>query len=332
MVDVVSEPDPRGRAHEVTSIPADVIESKRFIERLLVQPGKSISLHKDFDPRYTPEDLTREAATLLLQQDIERLRAFQDRFWAQKTHALLIVLQAMDAAGKDSVIKHVMSGMNPQGCQVWNFKEPSLEEIQHDYLWRSSKLLPPRGMIGIFNRSYYEEVLVVRVHPELLHGEGLAEPSISDGMWRRRFHEINAYEHYLVDNGVAILKFFLYVSKDEQKRRFLERIHRPDKNWKFSASDARERGYWDHYMHAYEEMLSHTSTHDAPWYVVPADHKWFTRLGVAAVVATKLEELNPSYPMVTDQQHRELALAEQLLQAETSATNPTEVVDTEPHH
>ena len=242
----------------------------------------------------------------------------QDRLYAQSTAALLVIVQAMDAAGKDSVIKHVMSGLNPQGCQVWSFKEPSTEELAHDYLWRSSKLLPKRGLICIFNRSYYEEVLVIRVHPELLERQRLPEEALKGDIWRRRFNEINAFEQYLHDNGIVVLKFFLYLSKDEQKRRFVERIERPEKNWKFSASDVRERGYWEAYMNAYEDVLNHTSTNAAPWYVVPADHKWFTRLGVAAVVASKLEELNPAYPTVTRRQREELDQAARLLKGEAS--------------
>jgi len=294
------------------------LDSKRFIERFLVSPGKKISLRKDFDPDYAAEYLRKEESDALLRQDVARLVELQDRLYAQSTAALLVIVQAMDAAGKDSVIKHVMSGLNPQGCQVWSFKEPSTEELAHDYLWRSSKLLPKRGLICIFNRSYYEEVLVIRVHPELLERQRLPEEALKGDIWRRRFNEINAFEQYLHDNGIVVLKFFLYLSKDEQKRRFVERIERPEKNWKFSASDVRERGYWEAYMNAYEDVLNHTSTNAAPWYVVPADHKWFTRLGVAAVVASKLEELNPAYPTVTRRQREELDQAARLLKGEAS--------------
>src|SRR5579871_5209201 len=258
------------------------------MEQFVVQPGKTISLERDFDPGHRAQNVRKREARALLQRGIERLQAYQDRFYAQKRHALLILFQAMDAAGKDSVIKHVMTGLNPQGCQVWSFKSPSAEELEHDYLWRISRALPPRGMIGIFNRSYYEEVLVVRVHPELLAREQLPRTSTHTDIWKRRFREINAFEQYLVDNGIIVLKFFLYVSKDEQKKRFLERIERPEKNWKFSRNDVRERMYWDAYMEAYEAMLNHTSTAAAPWYVVPADHKWFTRLGVGSVIAETL--------------------------------------------
>lgn len=292
------------------------LESKQFIERFLVPPGKTISLRRDFDPRYTAHYLHKEESDALLKRDVERLAEFQDKLYAQKSCALLIILQGMDAAGKDSVIKHVMSGLNPQGCQVWSFKEPSTEDLEHDYMWRASKVLPRRGLMCIFNRSYYEEVLVVRVHPELLEREHLPKAAMKGDIWLRRFKEITAFEQYLVDNGIVILKFFLYVSKEEQKRRFLERIERPEKNWKFSSSDVRERGYWDAYMDAYQDVLNHTSSTAAPWHVVPADHKWFTRLGVAAVIAAKLEELNPTYPTVSDAQRQELTLAARLLEAE----------------
>jgi PPK2 family polyphosphate:nucleotide phosphotransferase len=294
------------------------LDSKQFIERFLVRPGKTISLRKDFDSNagYAADYLRRDEADALLRKDVERLVALQDRLYAQNTYALLVIVQAMDAAGKDSVIKHVMSGLNPQGCQVWSFKEPSEEELEHDYLWRAAKLLPRRGLISIFNRSYYEEVLVVRVHPQLLQRQRLPPKVLKGDIWRRRFNEINAFEQYLHDNGIVVLKFFLHLSKDEQKRRFLDRIERPEKNWKFAASDVRERGYWDAYLDAYEDMLNHTSTSAAPWYVVPADRKWFTRLGVAGVIAAKLEELNPTYPSVTEEQRQELDQAAKLLAAE----------------
>jgi PPK2 family polyphosphate:nucleotide phosphotransferase len=294
------------------------LDSKQFIERFLVRPGKTISLRKDFDSNagYAADYLRRDDADALLRKDVERLVALQDRLYAQNTYALLVIVQAMDAAGKDSVIKHVMSGLNPQGCQVWSFKEPSAEELEHDYLWRAAKLLPRRGLISIFNRSYYEEVLVVRVHPQLLQRQRLPPKVLKGDIWQRRFNEINAFEQYLHDNGIVVLKFFLHLSKDEQKRRFLERIERPEKNWKFAASDVRERGYWDAYQAAYEDMLNHTSTSAAPWYVIPADRKWFTRLGVAGVIAAKLEELNPTYPSVTEEQRQELDQAAKLLAAE----------------
>jgi PPK2 family polyphosphate:nucleotide phosphotransferase len=296
------------------------LDSKHFIDQFRVRPGKRVSLRADFDPSYAPHHLSKADADSLLHRDLERLTTLQDRLFAQKSNALLIILQAMDAAGKDSVVKHVMSGLNPQGCDVWSFKEPSAEELEHDFLWRATRALPERGLVGIFNRSYYEEVLIVRVHPELLQRQRLPEHlALSGGLWKRRFKEINAFEEYLVDNGIAVLKFFLYVSREEQKRRFLERIERPEKNWKFSANDVRERAYRDAYMGAYEEMINHTSTRAAPWYVVPADHKWFTRLGVAAVIAVELERLNPTYPAVSEEQRQELAAALKLLERESAS-------------
>jgi PPK2 family polyphosphate:nucleotide phosphotransferase len=287
-----------------------------FIKPFIVRPGESMSLRKDFDPGYKSNYVRKSEARVRLDSGIQRLATLQDSFYAQNTYGLLIVLQAMDAAGKDSVIKHVMSGVNPQGCQVWSFKQPSTEELDHDYLWRTTRALPRRGTIGIFNRSYYEEVIVIRVHHELLERQRLPPDVMRDGLWHRRFREINMFEQYLVDNGIVVLKFFLNVSKEEQKRRFLERIQRPDKHWKFSASDVRERQYWDDYMQAYEDALIATSTPAAPWHVIPADHKWFTRLAVAAVVIHKLEELHPSYPEVTEEQRLQLREAEKLLLSE----------------
>jgi PPK2 family polyphosphate:nucleotide phosphotransferase len=229
-------------------------------------------------------------------------------------HAVLIIFQAMDAAGKDSTIKHVMSGINPQGCQVHSFKAPSTEELNHDYLWRCSKALPERGKIGIFNRSYYEEILVTRVHPEILEQRSLPANLIDKDVWQRRFEEINNFEKHLVNNGTIILKFFLNVSKEEQKERFLERIDRPEKNWKFSVDDAKERALWDDYMTVYEDMFNHTSTKYAPWYIIPADHKWFTRLTVAAIIYTQLKELNLQYPTVSEEKHQELLQARKVLE------------------
>ena len=222
----------------------------------------------------------------------------------------------MDAAGKDSTIKHVMSGINPQGCQVHSFKAPSTEELNHDYLWRCSKALPERGQIGIFNRSYYEEILVTRVHPEILEQRPLPAHLIDKHIWWRRFEEINNFKKYLVENGTIILKFFLNVSKEEQKERFLERIDRPEKNWKFSVNDAKERARWDDYMAVYEDMFNHTSTASAPWYVIPADHKWFTRLVVAGIIYTQLQELNLSYPQVNEAKHQELLQAKTMLESQ----------------
>jgi PPK2 family polyphosphate:nucleotide phosphotransferase len=229
---------------------------------------------------------------------------------------MLIVFQALDAAGKDSTIKHVMSGVNPQGVEVYSFKAPSSEELDHDYLWRNFKVLPRRGHIGIFNRSYYEEVLVVRVHPGILDGQKIPPHLKDKNIFRRRFEEINNFEKYLFNNGIVVLKFFLNVSREEQKERFLERVDRPEKNWKFSAADVRERQYWDDYMAAYQDMFNHTSTDWAPWYVVPADHKWFTRLAVASIIHQTLDGLNLSYPTVSEKQKQELLTARAELENE----------------
>lgn len=291
-----------------------------FVRPFLVPPGKKISLAKDYDPAYRGHFVKKAHAREKLREGIGLLAEYQDKLYAQNTHALLIILQAMDAAGKDGTIKHVMSGLNPQGCQVHSFKAPSAEELDHDYLWRCSKALPERGRIGIFNRSYYEEVLVVRVHPELLARQQLPPESLAGNVWKRRFEEINHFEKYLVANGIAVLKFFLNVSKGEQKKRFLERIDRPEKNWKFSAADCRERAFWDDYMAAYEDALSHTSTPWAPWHVVPADRKWFTRVAVAAVICAKMKELSPEYPTVSDEHRRQLQEARKALEGEGPQT------------
>jgi len=289
---------------------------ERLIERLLVKPGTRVDLGRDFDPAYTAHYVKKEDAEVLLGEGIQRLAEYQDKFWAQNTYGLLVILQAMDAAGKDGVIKHVMSGLNPQGCQVSSFKAPSPEELGHDYLWRDSRVLPERGRIGIFNRSYYEEVLVVRVHPEVLQQQQLPEALRSKKIWERRFEEINCFERYLSQNGILVLKFFLYLSREEQKRRFMTRIDTPEKNWKFSSADIRERRYWNEYMKAYEDMLSHTSTPEAPWHIVPADHKWFTRLAVAEVIIQKFVDIDPQYPKLTAARKKELAKAREWLEQE----------------
>ena len=290
----------------------------KLIQRFLVPPGKKVSL-KDYDPGYTSDLVKKEDAATLLQEGVQLLSEYQDKLYAQDMHALLIIFQAMDAAGKDSAIKHVMSGLNPQGCQVYSFKAPSAEELDHDYLWRNVKALPERGRIGIFNRSYYEEVLVVRVHPEMLEGQRLPAEARTKEIWKSRFEAINNFERYLVANGIAVIKFFLNVSKEEQKKRFLERIDQPEKHWKFSTSDAKERAFWDDYMKAYEEVFSHTSTEWAPWHVVPADHKWFTRLAVAAVIVTKMRGINPQYPTMSQEQKQELRKAKEMLLNERPA-------------
>lgn len=244
------------------------------------------------------------------------LAAYQDKLYAQNEYALLVIFQAMDAAGKDGAIKHVMSGLNPQGTQVFSFKVPSAEELDHDYMWRNFKALPERGRIGIFNRSYYEEVLVVRVHPEFLEKQQIPASTVDQNIWKRRFSEMNNFEKYLVDNGTLVIKFFLNVSKEEQKKRFLERIERPEKNWKFAITDAQERGHWDEYMAAYEDMLNHTSTRWAPWYVIPADKKWFTRLAVAAVLLDAFQKIDPQYPTVSEEHKTDLFKAKEMLESE----------------
>jgi PPK2 family polyphosphate:nucleotide phosphotransferase len=288
----------------------------KLYDLLSVPPGKKISLKKDYDPDATGGLVKRKDAEKLLADGILQLAEQQNMLYAQNTYALLIVLQAMDAAGKDGVIKHVMSGVNPQGTQVYSFKAPSTEELDHTYLWRNFKALPERGRIGIFNRSYYEEVLVARVHPEILERQQLPPHLEDKGIWKRRFQEINNFEEYLVDNGTIVLKFFLNVSKAEQKKRFLERIDRPEKNWKFSSADAKERQRWDDYQAAYEDALNHTSTQHAPWYVVPADHKWFSRLAVGAVILQTMRDLKLAYPTISEPQKQELLKAKEMRESE----------------
>jgi PPK2 family polyphosphate:nucleotide phosphotransferase len=280
----------------------------------MVEKGKKFRL-KDFDPSdtlgYKNEDKPR--AKEALANGVQALAELQDKLYAQDKWAVLLIFQAMDAAGKDGAIKHVMSGVNPQGCQVHSFKAPSAEDLDHDYLWRCMKVLPNRGHIGIFNRSYYEETLVVRVHPEFLAKQKVPPQLLSKGIWDQRFEDIRNFEQYLTRNGVIVRKFFLNVSKKEQKRRFLARIENTDKNWKFSASDTAERGHWNDYMEAYEEMIRNTATKHSPWYVVPADNKWFTRVVVAAAVVDALASLDLCYPEVGPEQLRELAAAKKAL-------------------
>jgi PPK2 family polyphosphate:nucleotide phosphotransferase len=289
---------------------------EELLDVLRVPPGKKIDLKRDYDPGFTGKWLRKAEAEESLAEGVRLLAEMQDKLYAQDNYALLMVLQALDAAGKDGTIKHVMSGVNPQGVNVYSFKAPAGEAMDHDYLWRNFIALPRRGHIGIFNRSYYEEVLVVRVHPEFLAGEKLP-PALKDkGIWRRRFEEINAFEKYLVNNGIVVVKCFLYVSKEAQKERFLERALLPEKNWKFSAADMQERAHWDDYIAAYEDLFSHTSTAWAPWYIVPADHKWFTRLAVAGVLHHTLKNLDLAYPVVSEAQKQALATAAQELEAE----------------
>src|SRR3954452_10346063 len=280
-------------------------ESARLVKRYTIRHGGRFRL-SDVDPNDTASISSKEHAAPLLADGLVRLQSEQEKLYAQGTWAVLLVFQAMDAAGKDSTIKHVMSGVNPQGCQVFSFKAPTREELAHDFLWRTTRCLPERGRIGIFNRSYYEEVLVVRVHPELLSAQQLPHSLVTKHIWEQRFDGINAYERHLSSNGVAIRKFFLHVSRKEQKERFLERLDTPAKNWKFSARDVAERRHWAEYMSPYEDMIRHTATPDAPWHVVPADHKWFTRLVVAATVANAMTSLRLEYPTLDAAKRREL--------------------------
>jgi len=273
-----------------------------------INDGKDFRL-KDFDPASTGHFRSKEHAQELLDQGIAEMAALQDKLYAQDRWAILVMFQAMDAAGKDGAIKHVMSGVNPQGCQVYSFKTPTSEDLNHDYLWRTSRRLPERGHIGIFNRSYYEELLVVRVHSDLLKNERIPEPLLDKDIWEERFEDIHNFEKYLSRNGIVVRKFFLHLSKKEQKRRFLERLETPDKNWKFSAGDLHERSCWDDYMKAYEEMIAATSTKHAPWYVVPADNKWYTRLIVAAAIVDTMKELKLAYPKVDPEQRKQLLAA-----------------------
>src|SRR5580658_11373867 len=283
---------------------------------LRVAPGSEVKLPGDFDPGARFGVRKKKDGARLLAQGVELLAEYQQRLAAQDTYAVLIVLQGMDAAGKDSTIRHVMSGVNPQGVHVTSFKVPSAEELDHDYLWRHARRLPARGEIGIFNRSHYEEVLAARVHPENLDREKLPAELKGRDVWKRRYREINDWERYLTDNGIRLVKLFLNVSKEEQRDRFLQRIDRPEKNWKFSAADVRERQYWDDYQHAYSQMLSHTSTSWAPWHVLPADHKWFTRICAAAVIAHTLIAIDPRYPVPDAAAHQELLRARAELEAE----------------
>ncbi len=277
-----------------------------------VESGKHFRL-KDFDPADTRHWRSKEHAEEAVQEGIARTAEMQDKLFAQDRWAMLLIFQAMDAAGKDGAIKHVMSGVNPQGCQVYSFKQPSERELQHDFLWRTTRNLPERGHIGIFNRSYYEEVLVLRVHPELLENEKLPPKLITKDIWDERFEDIRQFEKHMTRSGTVIRKFFLHVSKEEQKRRFMARLEEPEKNWKFSASDIRERKHWNDYQDAYEDTIRNTATEDAPWYVVPADHKWFTHLVISAVIVDTLEELNPSYPKMDPAERKELEAAKREL-------------------
>jgi PPK2 family polyphosphate:nucleotide phosphotransferase len=289
----------------------------KYIKRYIVQDGRDFRL-KDHDPADThglkSED--RPEAKEYVANGVRRLSELQDMLFAQSQWGLLLIFQAMDAAGKDGTIKHVMSGVNPQGVDVYSFKAPSTEELAHDYMWRTNRCLPPRGKIGIFNRSYYEEVLVVRVHAELLKKQKLPASLCDDHIWKHRYEDINSFERYLTRNGIAIRKFFLNISKKEQKKRFLTRLDDPQKNWKFSPNDVREREHWPQYMHAYEKMIRNTASDHAPWVVIPADNKWFTRLLVVATVVDALESLDLKYPTLTTAQRKEWEQARKLLENE----------------
>jgi PPK2 family polyphosphate:nucleotide phosphotransferase len=287
-----------------------------LVRTLQVKAGSKVTLSKDFDPGDTADFVERKDGTQLLAEGVQLLAAYQERLAAQDTNRLLLCLQGLDASGKDSTIRHVMSGVNPQGVRVSSFKVPSSEELRHDYLWRYEQRLPARGEIGVFNRSHYEEVLVVRVHPELLEPQHLTGDATGKDLWKRRFAEMNNWEHYLTDNGIRILKVLLNMSKEEQRRRFLRRLDLPDHHWKFSKSDIQERGYWADYQSAFSDMLSHTSSEWAPWHVIPADHKWFARICVSAVMVHALMEIDPHYPALTAAQRREELEAKKELLAE----------------
>jgi len=290
-------------------------EASRLAEPFCITKGEKFRL-KDWDPADTTGVKNKQQAQNILDAREGVLSHLQEKLYAQDRWALLVILQAMDAAGKDGVIKHVMSGVNPQGCDVYAFKAPSSEELNHDFLWRTQKCVPGRGKIGIFNRSYYEEVLVVRVHPPFLRAEKLPDQLITKHIWDERYEDINAYERYLTHNGVVIRKFFLHVSKEEQKRRFLERLEDPKKNWKFSMADVNERGFWNDYQETYEEMIQNTATRHAPWFVVPADNKWFTRLIVASAIIQALDELHLSFPDVDKAKKKELQAVRDTLLAQ----------------
>jgi PPK2 family polyphosphate:nucleotide phosphotransferase len=300
----------------------DEMQSRRiadFIAPLRVAPGSNIVLSRDFDPANTGDFITEDDSKGLLRQGVELLDHYQARLAAQDTYGVLMVLQALDAGGKDSTIRHVMRGVNPQGVAVHGFRRPSAEELDHDFLWRFNQKLPARGQIGIFNRSHYEEVVVVRVHPEILQAQKLPPDARGEDVWERRYRQINDWERFLVENGFPVVKVFLNLSKEEQRRRFLKRIDRPEKNWKFNANDVKEREHWDEYQAAFSQMLSATSTEWAPWYVVPADHKWFAQVGVSAVLVQTLADIDPQFPTVSDEAREALLVSRVGLEAEAPA-------------
>jgi PPK2 family polyphosphate:nucleotide phosphotransferase len=305
--------DEPGTLHVGPGVPRWVAE---LVDLLKVEPGRNVTLSDDFDPSFTADFVSKKHARKLLEESVSLVSGYQVRLAAQGRQSVLLCLQALDAAGKDSTIRHVMSGVNPQGVHVTSFKEPSTEELRHDYLWRYAQRLPADGEISIFNRSHYEEVLVVRVHPELLARQRLPARAHGQRLWLRHFSEINDWERYVTQNGINMLKVCLNLSKEEQRVRFLRRLDLPDHHWKFSAADVRERQYWDDYQHALSEMLSHTSTEWAPWHVVPADHKWFARLCVSALLLHALVEIDPRFPDVSPEQLREEDEARAALLAE----------------
>jgi len=297
-----------------------MLSIEELIEACRVRPGKRVRL-KDFDPGWegdpeVPREKRKEFAQSILTEDLSSLAASQELLYAADSWSVLIIFQAMDAAGKDSTIKHVMSGINPQGVQVYSFKHPSAEELDHNFLWRCMRYLPERGRIGIFNRSYYEEVLVVKVHPELVAAQNIPDAKISKSFWEHRYEDINNVEEHLVRNGTLILKFFLNVSKVEQRKRFLERLDDPKKHWKFSPSDVAERAFWKDYRRAYEDMFEATSTRHAPWHVIPADHKWVTRALVATIIVRSIATLDLRYPEISEEKRQQIAQAKALLEAE----------------
>ncbi len=298
--------------------------SPAIVKRFRIQDGARFKL-ASVDPGDTADlDLDKHAAKDMLRAGVKRLGELQERLYAQDRWGVLIVIQAMDAAGKDGIVEHVMSGVNPQGCDVYSFKTPSAEELDHDFLWRTSKRVPERGRIGIFNRSYYEETLIVRVHPEILARQKLPPELVGEDIWAQRFEDINGLERYLARNGIVTLKFFLHLSKEEQRQRFLARIDEPAKRWKFSMGDVAERKLWDRYMAAYEDTIRNTATADAPWYVVPADHKWFARLVVAAAIVERMEQLDLQFPKVEDGALKEMLEARAALLAEGEPTKSGE--------
>jgi PPK2 family polyphosphate:nucleotide phosphotransferase len=302
-------------SHKRTN-PVGAKELAELVDPMRVKPGSKVALAKDFDPAFRAGWLKKSEGEEHLQLSVELLSEYQERLAAQNTYGVLVILQAIDAAGKDGTIRHVMSGVNPQGVEVHSFKVPSGEELSHDFLWRYARRLPGRGQIGIFNRSHYEEVLVVRVHPQLLERQRLPADATGEELWKRRYREINDWERYLVENGFRIVKLFLNLSREEQRKRFLARIEVPEKNWKFSAADVAERSYWDDYQRAFSEMLTHTSTEWAPWHVIPADHKWFARIAVGSLLVQTLMDIDPQFPVLAPDARRALEAAGKTLEAE----------------